>query len=61
MAIETVDDIVEELADKFGIYGLGQGYPDDGHPDDCKCRLCFTSWIKQRIRKAVEAEQKLER
>ncbi len=52
MAIETLDDIVEELADKFGIYGTGD-HPVDSHPIDCKCRLCFTTWLKDRIIRAV--------
>lgn len=56
--IETLDDIVEELADKFGIYGAGP--ENDDHPDDCKCRICYTSWMNTRIRRAIEVEERLE-
>lgn len=56
MPIETLDDIIEELADKFGIYGVG---PEGRHPAACRCRLCFSTWLKARIEKAVEVESKL--
>lgn len=56
MSIETLDDIVEELADKFGIYGAG---PEDYHTKDCKCRNCFCTWLKERIKKAAEVERLL--
>jgi len=54
MEIETLDDLVEDLADKFGVYGAG---PEGDHPDDCKCRICFTIGMKERIRSAVEVEK----
>jgi len=55
--IETLNDIIEELADKFGIYGVG---PKEGsHPTDCKCRICFCIWLKGRIEKAAEVERRL--
>lgn len=56
--IETLEDIIEELADKFGIYGTGPG--DTAHPADCKCRICFTAWLRNRIERAVEVEQRLQ-
>jgi len=59
MPIETLDDIVEELADKFGIYGIGQLYEEGNHPTDCKCRICFCAWLKGRIERAVEVENTL--
>lgn len=52
---ETLDDIVEDLADKFGIYGCG---PDEDHPSDCKCRICYVIGMKDRIEAAVELEIK---
>jgi len=55
--LETLDDIIEELADKFGIYGVGQG--DTEHSADCKCRICFCAWLKGRIERAVYLECKL--
>lgn len=46
MAIEELDDIAEELASKLGIYGQERSF--------------WVSEIKERIRKAVEVERKLE-
>lgn len=57
--IETLDDIIEELADKFGIYGIGSEEGD--HSAGCKCRVCFCAWLKGRIERAVEVEGKLGR
>lgn len=55
--IETLDDIVEQIADWCGAYGCGIG--DGEHAEDCKCRICFTIGLKERVRKAVEVERKL--
>lgn len=59
MAIETLEDIVEEIADQLGIYGV------HNEEDECfrqpKCRCCFTFSLRQRIENAVEIEQKLAR
>ena len=57
MAVETLDDIIEELADQFGIYGCG---PEEDHPTDCKCRICFVSDLTQRIETAAKAKVKHE-
>lgn len=46
MPIETLDDIVEELADKFGIYGV-------------EIRNEFTENWKQRVRRACDVERRL--
>ena len=54
---ETLDEIVEDLADKFGIYGCG---PDDDHPTECKCRICYTIVMKDKIIDAVREEIKSE-
>lgn len=51
--METVKDIVEEMADKLGVYAP---IPENDHPQDCKCRICFCIWLEDRIRKAVEPE-----
>lgn len=56
MAIETLDDIVEQYADRMGVYGAhGSSYCDE----DQLCRCCWTSLLKDRIRQAVEIERKL--
>ena len=54
--IETLDDIVEQLADWCDIYGCGE---DGDHAPDCQCRICFTIGLKKRIREAVAIEIKL--
>lgn len=45
---ETLDELVEHIADWVGAYGGG---PEDGsdHPTDCKCRICFTGMLRIRI------------
>jgi len=50
---KTLDDIVEELADKMGIYGAG---PKGDHEPDCPCRICFVIGMKDRIREAILPE-----
>lgn len=55
MPIEVLDDIIEELADKLGIYGRHDSPP-------CRyaeCRACFVSELKDRITRAAEIERKL--
>jgi hypothetical protein len=53
--IETLDDIIEELANRIGIYGA--------HGLGCEagstCRMCWTSGLRSRINAAVEIERKL--
>lgn len=53
--LETLSDIVEQVADEAGIYGA--------HNDQEKrpCRGCWTSDLTDRIWKAVRLEQALER
>ena len=54
MAIETLEDIIEELANELSIYGA-----HSEHSADCECRVCFTSQLRRRIDDAVEIERKL--
>lgn len=55
MAIETLQDITDELANRLGIYGA---HTEEG---ECKpqCRMCFESDLRQRILNAIEVERKL--
>ncbi len=54
--IETLDDIVEEMANSVGAYGAhGELHPDG----QCECRVCFTTGLKLRIRDAMEIDLKL--
>jgi hypothetical protein len=56
--IETLDDIIEQIADRLGIYGAcHDSYPSETRA--CPCRCCFTSSLASRIRAAVEVERKL--
>jgi len=50
--IETIADIVEEMADKIGIYGAHE-YEGDN------CRVCFTVDLSRRVKEAVANEIKL--
>ncbi len=65
ITFETVDDIVEEIADKIGVYEgkyseeeKGAG---DGHPDDCDCRICFTIDLRHRLDQAYRNQEKLKK
>lgn len=64
MQIETVEELVEQLADWFGVYG-GCKNPDDDRPQDkCTmdaskpfcCRAGFAMVMEERIRKAIHNE-----
>jgi hypothetical protein len=70
MAIETLDDVIEEILDVAGIYGAHtfepgeEGAEGDTHPG-CEaslkkmCRVCASSALNERIRAAIEVERKL--
>ncbi len=62
MAIETLDDIIEELADRCGVYGTYNSQNDtfEEHTFDCDCRICFTRELESRIREAMRIEQVLQ-
>lgn len=55
--IETLDDIIERLADQVGIYGA-----HDDNDEACEtkpCRCCWTSELRDRLEAAFKIEQKL--
>jgi hypothetical protein len=52
--IEQLSDIVEELANKVGVYGAAEH-----HGDECGCRVCWTSGLRSRILDAVRIERQL--
>ena len=52
MAIETLEDIVENMADALGFYGA---HEDDQEKRDC--RVCFTTKLTSRIREAIRIER----
>ncbi len=56
--IETFEDIIEELANRSGIYGAHpEGKEESRSP--CHCRVCWTARLSNRIRQALEIERKL--
>jgi len=65
MIIETLDDIIEELANKLYVYG-GCNDSDDGDKQCEKClktytccRVEFSRVLDERIRTAIVNEEKL--
>lgn len=55
MPIETLDDIIDGLADKLGIYGAHDEEEGKGEP----CRVCWTSDLRAHILAAVQIEHRL--
>lgn len=53
MPIETLDDIIEQVADKIGIYGAHDSACRENRP----CRVCFTSDFRDRLKAAFEIEK----
>ena len=53
MPIETLDDIIEELMNKLGIYGAH----DENESKICRC--CASTNLRNRIEKAVKIEKKI--
>lgn len=63
--IETLEDILNELADRLDVYGCCK--PASEGADSCEessnfcCRVGFMMAYKDRIYKAIENERKLEK
>lgn len=58
MPPETMDDLVEWLADQATVSGPRDDVPDgSGHADTCRCRLCWTMDVKRRLRAVVTLER----
>ena len=55
--LETVHELVEDLADKLGIYKTRPEFDD--HPENCECRMCFVINMEDRIREAVANDEYL--
>lgn len=57
---ENLEDIIEELADKIGVYGACRvTVDDDARKLTCHCRACFVVMLRARIEAAVEVDRKL--
>jgi hypothetical protein len=57
--IETPEELVDDLADLFGVYGAhteGTDCPDDPRK---MCRVCFIHHIAARVRRSVKNEADL--
>jgi hypothetical protein len=60
--LETVEELVESLADSLGIYSQRLKFlpdPAEGHADDCGCRACWCGRMEERCREAVRNEHYL--
>lgn len=58
MPIETLDDIIEQLADEIGVYGAH----DEDDEDACHikpCRMCWTSSLHDHLIAAFKIEEQL--
>jgi hypothetical protein len=60
MPLETLSDIIGELANQIGVYGAHDD-ENDAACNDKPCRVCWTSELNDRIWSAVRMEQQLER
>ncbi len=59
MSIETLDDIVEWMADKMSFYG-SHTVAEYVDTEKCNCRVCWVPRMKARLLLAYEVEQKLD-
>lgn len=57
--IETLDDILEQVANWCGVYGAHRDRAGDCNSSEHCCRSCWVSFLKARIERAVEIEAKL--
>lgn len=57
MAIETLEDLIDQLADWVGVYGAHDtDEPRPGFSPELHCRVCFVSAMQTRIRAAANVE-----
>lgn len=59
MAYESLDDVVEQIADWCGVYGVCEEM-GCGNPDSRCCRTLFVTQLKDRILEAVRVDTALE-
>ena len=60
MPIETLEDIIEELADRLDAYGSCHGDSVNGcESENCHCRCGWVSELTRRLTDAFETERKL--
>lgn len=61
--LRTCTELTDEVADLFGIYecprACQEQHTEQGHPEECWCRQCFTLWLSEAMREAVANEQYL--
>lgn len=67
MALETLNDVLEDILNRIGVYGCCPADANTSHVEyplgeACgKCRVCMRDELNTRIRRAIETEQALER
>jgi hypothetical protein len=61
MSIETVNDLVTQIANWIGVYGTHEEIDLPTIGKECACRCCFESIMANRIRLAVKIETILAR
>ena len=61
--IETLDDVLNDIADKAGIYGAckSEDYSGCNNQNNFCCRVGFCLAYEDRIRQAVSNEDKLQK
>jgi hypothetical protein len=62
MNIETVDELVDQIADWIGVYGCCKAAETNDDCEDtnpCCCRVGFHMVMGERIRNAVHNEEEL--
>lgn len=61
MTIETVEDLCNDIADKLGVYGACKSEDINECKSECAecCRVGFMLVWPDRIRKAVDNENKI--
>lgn len=60
MAIEVMDDLIEELANRIGVYGA-HGDEDTPNADMYHCRVCFQIGLRKRIEAVANIEALMRR
>jgi hypothetical protein len=55
MAIETLDDIITEMADRIGVYGACEGASESSGM--YHCRICFEMGLRDRIKAPMRVER----
>jgi hypothetical protein len=58
--ILTVEDILNGMADRIGVYGAHDEERDFAPGESCPCRVCFLSGVRDQLEQAFRIERILE-